>query len=49
MPRCINQVENAILARIAPVLKRCSLRLNGDTTLLLQIHGIKHLLLHLPL
>ena len=47
MPRRIDQVQVVALAIACRISQRCSLRLDGNAALTLQIHGVKHLCLHL--
>lgn len=42
----IDKVELVDLAILRLVIQGYTLRLDGDTTLTLELHGIKHLLLH---
>ena len=45
--RCIDQVEEVLLAILSAILERRGLRLDGDATLALELHRVEHLLGHL--
>ena len=45
----VDQVEDVVLAVLRPVVEAHGLRLDGDAALALDVHGIEHLRLHLPL
>jgi hypothetical protein len=49
VPRCIDHVELIALAVAGGVIKRNALRLDGDPALALELHGVEHLGLHLPI
>ena len=48
MAGSINQVELVFLAVLRQVLHAHRMGLDGDAALPLQVHGVQHLLLHLP-
>ena len=48
MSRCIDQVECVFFPVICPINRADCLRFDRDATLPLQLHIVKHLLLHLP-
>ena len=45
----VDEVEDVVLAVLGVVVQAHGLRLDGDAALALDIHGIEHLRLHLPL
>ena len=47
MSRCVNQIKNIFFPILRLVYSSDCLRLNGDTSLPLDIHVIQYLLLHL--
>ena len=48
MARRVDQVQLVELAVFGTVIEAHGLRLDGDAALALDVHGIEHLLLHLP-
>ena len=48
MARRIDQIQLVELTVIRAIVEAHGLRLDGNTALTLDIHGIEHLLLHLP-
>ena len=48
MARRVDQVQLVELAVLGAVIEAHGLRLDGDAALALDVHGIEHLLLHLP-
>ena len=48
MPRRVDQVQLVERAVAGAIIEPHGLRLDGDAALPLDIHGIEHLLLHLP-
>ena len=48
MARCIDEVEDILLAVLGLVYSADGLGLDGDSALPLQIHIVQHLGLHLP-
>ena len=48
MTRGVNQVECVDISVKRLVAQRSGLRLDRDPSLLFEIHGVEHLLLHLP-
>ena len=48
MARRVDQVQLVELAVLGAIVEAHGLRLDGDAALALDIHGIEHLLLHLP-
>ncbi len=49
MARGVDQIEVVDLAIFGFVLQRSCLRLDGDTTLFLNVHGVENLRLHFTL
>ena len=49
MPGGVDEIEVVDLAVARPVVQADRLGLDGDATLLFQIHGIEHLCRHLPI
>ena len=48
MSRGVHEIEGVFLPILGPILHRNRMGLDRDATLTLQIHGIKHLLLLIP-
>ena len=49
MPRGVDEVELIGLAVVRLIVQGHALGLDGDTPLPLELHGVQHLLSHLPL
>ncbi|MCY1534609.1 hypothetical protein D9M68_699870 [compost metagenome] len=49
MARCVDQIQVVDLPVARLVVERSGLRLDGDATLLLDVHRVQHLLAHLAI